>query len=99
MSKGIIYFIQPCSHVGTDRFKIGCSKNPDLDRFNKYHKGTRFIFIMECNNPLVLGKKIKNEFNESPDINLIAGGKYYQGDENIMKKTFLHLCTFKTPTF
>ena len=49
MLKGIIYFIQPAELVGTNRYKIGCSKNANLDRCKKgYKKETRFICIMEC---------------------------------------------------
>jgi hypothetical protein len=58
--KGIIYFIQPAELIGTDRFKIGCSGNPDLDRCKKgYKKGSRYISIMECNDPFELENKIR----------------------------------------
>ena len=58
MSKGIIYFIQPSELVGTGRYKIGCSKSPDLDRCkNGYKKGSRYICIMECINPILLERK------------------------------------------
>ena len=55
MNTGIIYFIQPTELIGTNRYKIGCSENTELDRVKKgYKKGTRYIFIIECNNPFVL---------------------------------------------
>lgn len=88
MSKGIIYFIQPAELVGTNRYKIGYSKSPNLKRCNKgYKKGSRYIFIMECNNPFILEKNIKEEFNKL--FKLIAGSEYFEGDENMMRKTFL----------
>lgn len=90
MLKGIIYFIQPAELVGTDRYKIGCSKSPDLKRCNEgYRKGSRYICIMECNNPFVLEKKIKDEFNKL--FKLVAGTEYFIGDETMMKQTFLKI--------
>lgn len=90
MNKGIIYLIQPAELIGTHRYKIGCSENTELDRVKKgYKKGTRYIIIMECNNPFVLEKKIKNIFNEK--FKLIAGYEYFEGEEEIMKEYFLKL--------
>jgi hypothetical protein len=90
MSKGIIYFIQPAELVETDRYKIGCSKSPDLKRCKEgYRKGSRYICIMECNNPLVLEKKIKDEFNKL--FKLVAGTEYFIGDETMMIQTFLKI--------
>jgi len=41
MSIGIIYLIQPVEFIGTKIYKIGCSKNPDLQRCkNGYKKGS-----------------------------------------------------------
>jgi len=90
MLKGIIYLIQPVELVGTNRYKIGCSNTPDLKRCNYgYKKGSRYICIMECNNPLELEKKIKDEFNKL--FKLIGGREYFEGDETIMKQTFLKI--------
>lgn len=92
MNTGIIYFIQPTELIGTNRYKIGCSENSELDRVKKgYKKGTRYIFIIECNNPFVLEKNIKKIFNEK--FKLIAGYEYFEGDEKIMKEEFLKLTT------
>ena len=87
---GIIYFIQPSELVGTNRFKIGCSKNPSLDRCNKgYRKGSRYICIMECTSPELLEHNIKNEFNKQ--FKLIAGTEYFEGDESIMLQNFIEI--------
>jgi hypothetical protein len=60
MTKGIIYFIQPVEYIETNTYKIGCSKNPNLDRCkNGYKKGSRFLCIMECNYPIELERKIR----------------------------------------
>ena len=65
MSKGLIYLIQPAELVETDRYKIGMSNNPNLDRCkNGYKKGSRYICIMECDEPLILERNIKKQFNK-----------------------------------
>ncbi len=46
MNKGIIYLIQPCELVGTSRYKIGCSRNPNLDRCKN---GYKKIFMDKLN--------------------------------------------------
>ena len=87
MNKGIIYLLQPCELVGTNRYKIGCSKKPNLDRCKfGYKKGTRYICIIECFNPLLLENKIKLEFNKK--FKLIAGNEYFEGNEYNMFKLF-----------
>lgn len=87
--KGIIYFIQPAELVGTDRYKIGCSKINNLKRCNSYRKGSRYICIMECNDILVLESKIKKVFKEK--YKLCAGTEYFIGNEEKMFKTFINL--------
>jgi hypothetical protein len=84
MSDGIIYLVQPTELVGTKRYKIGCSKNKELDRLKKgYNKGTRYILIMETYNPFELENEIKKNFNKK--FKLISGYEFFEGDEEIMK--------------
>ena len=88
MSKGIVYLIQPLELIGTSKYKIGCSKFPNLNRcINGYKRGSRYICIIECNNPIILEKNIKVEFNKI--FKLIAGNEYFEGTENIMLELFL----------
>jgi len=88
MNKGIIYLIQPAELINTNRYKIGCTKTPNLERCYKgYKKGSRYICIMECIDPLILENKIKEIFNDK--FKLIAGNEYYEGDENEMYKLFI----------
>jgi hypothetical protein len=90
MYKGIIYFIQPSELVGTNRYKIGCSKIPNLKRcINGYRKGSRYICIMECYNPLTLEKNIKIKFTKL--FKLIAGTEYFEGNEYIMRNAFCNI--------
>ena len=49
--KGLLYLIQPAELVGTQRYKIGYSKNNDITKFRKdYKKGSRFLDIYEYGN-------------------------------------------------
>jgi hypothetical protein len=86
---GIVYFVQPCELIGTDRYKIGCSSKSTLDRCISYHKGTRFININEVKNPFVLETKIKEEFFKK--YKLIAGKEYFSGNEDEMSEFFSNL--------
>jgi hypothetical protein len=90
MNKGIIYLIQPAELIGTNRYKIGMSNNPDLDRCkNGYLKGSRYICIMECINPLEIEKYIRDEFTKK--FKLIAGKEYFEGIENDMLYLFVNI--------
>lgn len=89
-NSGIIYLIQPCELVGTNRYKIGCSGKNTLDRIKKgYKSGTRYIHIAECDNPFSVEKEIKKLFNIQ--FNLIAGKEYYEGDETSMRNLFISI--------
>lgn len=91
---GLIYLVQPAELVGTQRFKIGCSSTNRLDRVKSYRKGTRYLHISECENPLKLEKIIKESFNKK--FILIAGREYFEGDEQEMCKLFSEiLCEYK----
>lgn len=90
MNIGMIYLIQPKELIGTHRYKIGMTNIPNLNRCNNgYLKGSRYICIMECNNPFALEKNIKKIFKEK--FKLIAGHEYFEGDEEIMIEEFLKL--------
>ena len=90
MNKGIIYLIQPCELVGTKKYKIGCSLKTDLSRCYKgYKKGSRYINIMECEEPLLLETKIKNVFNDK--FTLIAGREFFEGNEDDIFTEFVNL--------
>lgn len=90
MSKGLIYLIQPAELVETDRYKIGMSNNPNLDRCkNGYKNGSRYLCIMECDEPLILESNIKKQFNKK--FKLIAGNEYYGGVEKDILNTFNNL--------
>jgi len=84
---GLIYLIQPCELVGTKRYKIGISNKSDLSRVLSYKKGSRYLCILDCNNPNIIEKCLKDSFNKK--YNLIAGNEYYEGDESEILYDFL----------
>ena len=86
MNQGIVYLVQPCELIGTNRYKLGCSEEPDLNRIKGYKKGTRYISIMECTDPFKLEKELKIHFNK--DFKLIAGREFFEGDVNAMRCKF-----------
>ena len=85
--KGLLYLIQPAELVGTQRYKIGYSKNNDINKFRKdYKKGSRFLDIYEYDRSPLLVREIRNNFNNK--FKLVAGRTYYEGNENDIKKNF-----------
>ena len=90
-NSGIIYLVQPAELVGTERFKVGMSKSPTLDRIkNGYRNGTRYLYIMEIkglDNLKFMESKIKQIFKKK--FKLIAGTEYFEGDEISIKTAFI----------
>ena len=85
---GFIYLIQPCELIGTNRYKIGCSEKPGLDRLLSYKKGTRFICFYEVSNPFTVETSLKLKF--SSRFPIIAGQEYYEGNEIDIKTCFIN---------
>lgn len=75
---GIIYLVQPCELVGTDRYKIGMSNQTSLNRLKSYKNGSRYLCFFEVPHPYKVEKLIKYEFNKH--YKLIAGREYFQSD-------------------
>ena len=90
MNNGIIYFIQPAELIDTNRFKIGCSSKPNLNRLqNGYKSDSRFLCVMECFDPFSLEKIIIDAFKNK--FLLIAGNEYFCGNESDMLDMFIDL--------
>jgi hypothetical protein len=89
--KGIVYLIQPCELLKTNRFKIGYSRDGDnLTRLvNGYKNGSRYICILECENPLDVEKVIISEFSKR--FKIIAGKEYFEGKESELQKLFMDI--------
>ena len=88
-SEGTVYFIQPTELINTKKYKIGMSRENDLCRLKKYHKGTRFICVMSCKYPVTLESILKTCFKSK--YKLIAGSEYFEGNEDEMLEDFLEI--------
>lgn len=90
MNKQIIYLIQPAEYINTSIYKIGCSRNSNLMRCHTgYKKGSRYIYIMECERALLLERKIREKFNMI--FELVHGREYFKGDEELIKEEFYEI--------
>jgi len=86
--RGIIYLIQPGLLVGSKIYKLGCSNSPTLSRcINGYIKGSRYISIHECYDPLIVEKILIKKFKTM--FKLAGGKENFEGDENIMSMIIL----------
>jgi hypothetical protein len=66
MENGIIYLVQPRELLGTNGYKIGCSKNANLEQCYKgYKSGTRYLSIMECIDPFIVENIIKKNLKKN----------------------------------
>lgn len=84
---GIVYLIQPTELIGTDRYKIGCSRKSDLSRINTgYHKGTTPDLIEVVDEPFDVEKRLKKSFADR--FALVAGTEYFAGNVADMKRCF-----------
>lgn len=85
--QGFVYLVQPAILIGTNRFKIGCSKDLSLNRLKGYLNGAKYLCIFKVKSPFVAEKLIKNTFNLQ--YTPFAGCEYYEGDEKEITLLFL----------
>jgi hypothetical protein len=86
---GIVYFIQPREYLGTNIYKIGCSRDAvGWTRLKHYGSGSRRICVMECIDPFGVESVIKEHFNAR--YKLATGREYFAGDEASMRRTFMN---------
>ena len=90
ITDNIVYLVQPIFLVGTNRYKIGCSKE-SRQRLLSYMRGSRILFVFNTKNCCYsLEEKIKNEFSKK--FNRSAGQELFEGDEYEMKNVMLKIC-------
>jgi len=87
-SDGIVYILQPKEYIGTNIYKIGCSRR-NIKRVDEYKKGKRVIVILNTTKPFKLESMIKKIFKEK--FKLVKGSEYFSGDENLIKKQFFEI--------
>ena len=83
---GMLYLIQPAELIGTDRYKIGCSNSPTLDRVRSYRKGSLYLSIKQVKNSMVVEKQLIALFKEK--FTLFVGNEYFRGNADEMIKVF-----------
>jgi hypothetical protein len=86
----IIYLIQPCELIGSNRYKIGCSIKQGINRINSgYKKGTKKILVIKCDDPLSIEKIIKNTFKIK--FKLVAGTEIFEGNITDIIEEFIKI--------
>jgi hypothetical protein len=90
---GICYFIQPAEFIGTNKYKIGMSRNKNMNRIkNGYKKGTLWINVAEVADPVGIEKLIKKSFKKK--FTLVSGYEYFSGNETEMLYEFIRIICF-----
>jgi len=84
-----VYLIQPALVIGTNRYKIGMSQQPDLRRIRSYHKGTRILSMNFVSDPAHIEERLKERFRKK--YKLICGSEYFQGDEQSMLTDYMNI--------
>ena len=84
---GIVYLVQPAQLVGTDRYKIGCSRENDPRRvINGYNDGTRTIVIEGVDNPFDVERQLVQRFAQH--FTQVGGREYFAGNGEAMRVCF-----------
>ena len=83
----IVYLLQPCILLKTNRYKIGRSNQSNLNRIRSYGNGSRYLSILECDDDSALEKILIEKFNKH--FKLIGGNEYFEGNENEMLNLFI----------
>lgn len=89
MKHGILYFVQPCILIGTNRYKIGITTKHDKSRFNEYDSGTKIIYYLDCKNIDLIERSIIIDFRKK--FKTVKGNEYFEGNIEEMKRRFMKL--------
>lgn len=72
-------------------YKIGRTSVQDLSRFKNYPKGTKVLFLMECNESVFLEKNIIEIFKSKYTFRPDRGSEYFQGCKKSMIKDIINI--------
>lgn len=90
---GIVYLVQSCELIGTDRYKIGMSRVRGFKRiYTGYKNGSKWISVNEVEYPLIAESAIKDIFNEK--FKLIAGNEYFEGKIKEIFDTYINIISY-----
>jgi len=81
-----IYLIHEREFIRTseDIYKVGMSRQPNLDRFNNYPKGSILLFQMECIDCRFVESIVLQVFKDKFYKCFFYGNEYFKGDKKSM---------------
>lgn len=74
-----------------DVYKIGKTKQSNLNRFKSYPKGINLLLLIKCINCSAVEKKIMNLFKEKYIHNRDYGNEYFEGNPETMAKDIIFI--------
>jgi hypothetical protein len=89
MSTGFVYLIQPEELLGTNRYKVGCSKKPNMDRLKDYKRNSHLLCSYKCADPFETEEHLKAAFGAK--FARVAGNEYFQGNEADLLQEFFNV--------
>ena len=88
---GIVYLVQDNKHLGTNRYKIGVSKDDVcFSRLRSYGANRRQLCISRHKKYKQVEDVLIEEFNRA--FELFYGREWFKGDENEMVELFEMVC-------
>lgn len=81
-----IYLLQEREFITTNQnvYKLGKTKQDNLQRFKQYPKGSKLLLQHICNNCDMLEKKLISDFKNKYKHRKDLGNEYFEGDYNDM---------------
>lgn len=88
----MVYLLQPGYCEGTNRYKIGMSRDQTLKRVIRGYPINTTVYCINGSlvNPVEVERALIHQFNDS-FVKSACGHEYYEGDINDMIRTFQHI--------
>lgn len=80
-----IYLLHEREHIRTseDVYKVGMTRQSNLDRFNNYPKGSILLFQMECIDCKFVESIVLQVFKDKFYKCSFYGNEYFKGDKKV----------------
>lgn len=72
-------------------YKIGKTRQTNLQRFNQYPKGSKLLLSLDCKNCDIMEKNVIELFKKKYIHRVDYGSEYFEGDENKMVIDIMNL--------
>ncbi len=81
-----IYLLHEREHIRLSEnvYKVGMTRQPNLDRFNNYPKGSILLFQIECNDCKFIESIVLQVFKDRFDKCCFYGNEYFRGNKKTM---------------